>query len=101
MISPAAAVTARQDRILKFRKRMQSKNMFVQLMAVASESPEIGTHLIRILQQAPFHRQFMLATLLEDLRLCGAQPQFMECTGFLRDKAAASTATGLLRRSRQ
>jgi hypothetical protein len=69
MLIPAAAVTARHDCTLKARKRMQSKNMFVQLMAVASESPEIGTHLINILQQAPFHRQSMLATLLEDLRL--------------------------------
>ena len=80
---------------------MQSKNMFVQLMAVASESSEIGKHLISILQQAPFHSQSMLTTRLEGLRVCGAQPEFVEYTGFLSDKATASKALELLRRSKQ
>lgn len=71
--------------------------MFVQLMAVARESPEISRHLVNILGQTNFQRQSLLGSLLEDLRLRGAPPEFIECIGFLRDDTTAAKALDLLR----
>ena len=76
---------------------MKREEMFVQLIALGRESPEVAQHLMGILGQAPFHRQSMLGTLLEDLRLRGAPSEFIECNGFLRDDETAAQALELLR----
>ncbi len=76
---------------------MKREEMFVQLMAVAQETPEMGQQLVAILSQERFHRQSMLATLLDDLQRRGAPAEFVECIGFLRDDETAARALELLR----
>mgnify|MGYP005712910873 CR=1 FL=1 len=76
---------------------MNREDMFVQLIAVARETPEVGQQIRTILSQTPFHRQSMLATLLDDLRLRGAPDAFIEAVGFLRDDDTAQRALELLR----
>ncbi len=76
---------------------MNREEMFVQLMAVARETPEMRRQLVTILSQEAFHRQSLLGTLLEDLQMRGARVEFIECIGFLRDDDTAARALELLR----
>ena len=78
-------------------RQMNREEMFMQLMAVARETPETRRQLVTILSQEAFHRQSLLGTLLEDLRMRGAPVEFIECIGFLRDDDTAARALELLR----
>ncbi len=74
-----------------------SEDVFVQLMALATESPDMRAHLVAVLSQDTFNRTSMLNTMISDLQLRGAPQPLVDCISFLLDAEVAERALRLIR----
>lgn len=70
--------------------------MFVLLVQVAREEPEIGTQLRRILSLEPFHRKSALNTFIDQMRLKDAPETFVSAVAALLDDSVAEKVLELL-----
>lgn len=69
---------------------------FVTLMRVAREDTEVGKTLRAVLNQPPFHRRSMLNSLLQDMQLQEADPDFIAAVEYLLDDEVAAKAAEVL-----
>jgi len=58
----------------KRKKTIGENEIFVTLIRVAQEDPEIRRTLVGILSQKPFQRHSLLNTLVREMKLKGARP---------------------------
>ena len=70
---------------------------FVTLMRVAQEDQAIQSTLATILALESFQRKSMLNTLLGDMKLKGAPPEFLAALESLLDDAVAQRAAELIK----
>jgi hypothetical protein len=85
--------------IHSLRERLQSTDVdepFVTLIQVAQESPEIGDTLLSILEKPEFHRESLINTLIEEMRLKGAPPALISGIAELLNPKVAQKALELL-----
>lgn len=69
---------------------------FVNLIRVAQEDPKIRAKLLKILSLDKFHRESLLNTSLEEMRLKGAPKEFVSAISTLLDDAVAQRALEIL-----
>jgi hypothetical protein len=72
---------------------------FVTLIQVADETPEIRATLLSILQTEAFHRNSLLNTLIEEMRLKGAPEALITGITSLLDPRVAQRALELLKKN--
>jgi len=69
---------------------------FVNLIRVAQDDPKIRAKLVKILSLDKFHRESLLNTFLEEIRLKGAPKEFVSAIATLLDDAVAQRALEIL-----
>jgi len=69
---------------------------FVNLIRVAQGDPKIRAKLLKILSLDKFHRESLLNTFLEEIRLKGAPKEFVSAIATLLDDAVAQRALEIL-----
>jgi hypothetical protein len=85
--------------VKKWKERFQATEVdepFVTLIQVAQESPEIRATLLSILEKPEFHRESLINTLIEDIRLKGAPPALIKGIAGLLNPKVAQRALELL-----
>jgi hypothetical protein len=70
---------------------------FVTLMRVAQEDQAIQKTLSAILALEPFQRRSMLSTLIGDMKINGAEPEFVAALGSLLDDEVARRAAEVIK----
>ena len=80
----------------KHEQTVGDNETFVTLIRVAREDSEVRKTLAGILSQPPFHRKSLLNTLLEEMKLRGAPPDFISAINALLDDAVAIRAKEMI-----
>lgn len=82
------------------KERIQATEVdepFVTLIQVAQESPEIRDTVLSILEKPEFHRESLLNTLIEEMRLKGAPPALISGIAELLQSEVANKAREILK----
>ena len=77
-------------------KTVGDNEIFVTLIRVAQEDPDVKKTLSGILGQPPFHRKSLLNTLIEEMKLKGAPVDFVSAIRALLDDDVAQKAKELM-----
>jgi len=77
-------------------KTVGDNETFVTLIRVAQEKPEARKTFGGILRQSPFHRQSMLNTLIEEMKLKGAPAEFVSALSALLNDDVADRAMEMI-----
>ena len=77
-------------------KSVGENKAFVNLIRLAQEDPKIRAKLLKILSLDKFHRESLLNTSLEEMRLKGAPKEFVSGISTLLDDAVAQRALEIL-----
>lgn len=73
-------------------KTVGDNDIFVTLIRLAQENPDVRKTLSGILAQPPFHRKSLLNTLIAEIKLKGAPPLFVSAISALLDDDVAQKA---------
>ena len=83
----------------EYKRRITENEAFVTLIDVAREKGEIKEKLTNILKQDPFHRKSILNTYINEMKLQGADKDFIEAVSYLLDDEIAEKALKFINES--